>query len=361
MTGKPLSSAGSKGVWIRNLSATDATARPRSRVRPRRGDRAYHWFARLSLSIACLLPMGASAQPAYPSQPVRVMVGASAGGGSDLLARILAERWSQTLGQPVIVENRPGAANTLASAAVARAAPDGYTLLLATNTGQSIAPLLLKLPFDPLKDLQPIGMAMVVPHLLLVGPRQKAASAAELIARIKARPGDYNYASAGIGSTQHVAGEVLSQAAGVKMSHVPYKGSSAAFPDLISGQVQLIVDTTSSALPQVQAGTLRALAITTATRSPLFPDVPTMREIGYPSVDITTWYGIYAPAGTPASILDRLHQELQAALDDPATRARLEAMGGEIPAMTRRQFTDMNHAEAKRYRALLNAAGIRPE
>ncbi|WP_255467997.1 tripartite tricarboxylate transporter substrate binding protein [Achromobacter sp. UMC71] len=319
------------------------------------------WASVLSLCMACLFPGNVLAQDAYPSKPIRLLVGASAGGGSDLLARILAERWSQSVGQPVIVENRPGAANTLAGAAVAKAPADGYTLLLATNTGQSIAPAMIKLPFDPNKDLQPIGMVIEVPQLLIVGPKEKARGMAELISEIKARPQAFNYASSGVGSTQHLAGAVLAIAADLKMSHVPYKGSSAAYPDLISGQVQLMIDTSSSAIAHIRTGKLRALAITTPTRSQQFPDVPTMREAGYPEVDITTWYGLYAPTGTPKPILDSLYRELQKALGDPATRERLRSMGGEIPSLSRQQFVELNRAEADRYGKLVRALGVKAD
>lgn len=320
------------------------------------------WFLSMAgAGVAGLFPLAAAAQQAYPVRPVRLLVGASAGGGSDILARILAEHWTQAMGQPFVVENRPGAANTLAAALAARSPADGHTLLLATNTGQSIAPFLLQLSFDPARDLVPIGMVMRVPQVLLVGPGEKARSVAELVAAIRARPGGYHYASAGIGSTQHLAGVMLNLAAGIHMVHVPYKGSSAALPDLISGQVQLIVDTTSSAIAHVRTGKLRALAITTAARSPQLPEVPTMREASYPTVDITTWYGLYAPAGTAEPLLDRLHAALQHTLADPAIRARLQALGAQTPAMSRQQFADMNRDEAERYGRLLREAGIRIE
>ena len=322
--------------------------------------KALRW-ASCQLAAACLAPTLAMAQERYPSRPVRILVGASAGGGTDILARMLADHWTQSTKQPFVVENRPGAANTLAASLVAKSQPDGHALLLATNTGQAIAPLLLNLPFDPIRDLEAIGLVMVVPHLLLVGPGQPARDAAQLIAAIKARPTGYNYASSGIGSTQHLAGEVLGLAMGAAMSHVPYKGSSAAYPDLISGQVQLMIDTTSSAIAHVQSGRLRALATTAAQRLPQLPDVPTMAEIGYPSVDITTWYGLYAPAATPAAVLDFLHEELHRALADPVILQRLQAMGGAVSGMPRQAFADMNRSEAERYRRLVQATGIKAQ
>lgn len=264
----------------------------------------------------------------YPSaKPVRIMVGASAGGGTDILARLLADKFGQSMQQSFVVENRPGAANTLAADATAKAPKDGYTLLVATNTGQAIAPHLLKLAYDPMKDLQPIGMVVVVPHLLLVGPNEAARDIRALVAAMKSKPAGYSYASSGIGSTQHIAGEALNMAAGTKALHIPYKGSSAAHTDLISGQVQIMLDTTSSSMALVKAGKLRSLAITTANRSPELPDVPTMREIGFPAVEISTWYGLYTTAGTPKVVVDKLSAELKKTLQLPDVQQRLKALG----------------------------------
>jgi hypothetical protein len=200
----------------------------------------------IASSLAILLVGATASAQDYPSaKPVKILVGATAGGGTDILARMLADKFGQSMKQSFVVENKPGAANTLAADAAAKAPKDGYTLLVATNTGQAIAPHLLKLAYDPLKDLQPIGMVVVVPHLLLVGPTEKARDSKELVAAMKSNPAAYSYASAGIGSTQHIAGEALNMTAGTKAVHIPYKGSSAAHTDLIGGQVQIMLDTTS--------------------------------------------------------------------------------------------------------------------
>ena len=298
----------------------------------------------------------------YPSaKPVRIMVGASAGGGTDILARLLADKFGQSMKQSFVVENRPGAANTLAADATAKAPRDGYTLLVATNTGQAIAPHLLKLAYDPMKDLQPIGMVVVVPHLLLVGPNEAARDIRALVAAMKSKPAGYSYASSGIGSTQHIAGEALNMSAGTKALHIPYKGSSAAHTDLISGQVQIMLDTTSSSMALVKAGKLRPLAITTANRSPELPDVPTMREIGFPAVEISTWYGLYTTAGTPKVVVDKLSAELKKTLQLPDVQQRLKALGGSSIDMTTQQFNEFNINEFNRFGKIVKEANIKAE
>ena len=298
----------------------------------------------------------------YPSaKPVRIMVGASAGGGTDILARLLADKFGQSMKQSFVVENRPGAANTFAADATAKAPIEGYTLLVATNTGQAIAPHLLKLAYDPMKDLQPIGMVVVVPHLLLVGPNEAAKDIRALVAAMKSKPAGYSYASSGIGSTQHIAGEALNMAAGTKALHIPYKGSSAAHTDLISGQVQIMLDTTSSSMALVKAGKLRPLAITTANRSPELPDVPTMREIGFPAVEISTWYGLYTTAGTPKVVVDKLSAELKKTLQLPDVQQRLKALGGSSIDMTTQQFNEFNINEFNRFGKIVKEANIKAE
>ena len=319
---------------------------------------------RLTLALLLAATLGApavQAQAAYPTKPVRILVGATAGGGTDILARLLAEKFGESMKQTFIVENKPGAANTLAAAEAAKASPDGHTLLLATNTGQAIAPHMLRLSFDPLKDLQPIGLVVTVPQVLLVGDKEKARNVAELVAAMKARPDAYNYASSGVGSTQHIAGEALNIAAGTQARHVPYKGSSAAHIDVIGGQVQFMIDTTSSSMAQIKAGKLRALAVTTATRSPQLPEVPTMAEAGHPSVGITTWYGLYATGGTPRAVADKLAAELQRVLKLPDVQERLRALGGDASALSIEQFAEMNRSEHERYGKLVRAAGIKAE
>ena len=238
---------------------------------------------RTLLAAACValaLAAGpASAQADYPQKPVRILVGANAGGGTDVIARMLAEKFAESLKQPFVVENRPGASNTIAADLTAKAPADGYTLLVATNTGQAIAPHLLKLSYDPLKQLQPVGLVVVVPNVLVVGDKVPAKDVKELVAMAKAKPGELRYASSGVGSTQHIAGEAFDQAAGVKMIHVPYKGSSQAHVDILGGNVEVMFDTTSSAMPHIKSGRFKPLAVTSPQRSPELPNVPTIAEV----------------------------------------------------------------------------------
>lgn len=310
--------------------------------------------------LAMAWPLAAQAQ-AWPDKPLRIMVGASAGGGTDILARLLAEKMGPALKQTIVVENRPGASNTIAAEMAARAAPDGTTLLLATNTGQAVAPHLLKLKFDPLKDLQPLGLVAVVPNVLVVNAASPYKNVKELLAAMQAKPGDIKYASSGIGSTQHIVGEAFNLSTRTKAVHVPYKGSAQAHMDIIGGQVEMMFDTTSSAMGQIKAGKFRPLAITTAQRSAELPDVPTLAEQGVNGADIQTWYALYVTAGTPRPVVERLAAELTAALKLPDVQARIKGLGGELQLMSPDQFADMNRSEFERYGRLIREAGIKGE
>ena len=307
-----------------------------------------------SMSAAAL------AQP-YPVKAVRVMVGASPGGGTDIIARMLADKFADSMKQPFIVENRPGASNTIAADVTAKAAPDGYTLLVATNTAQAIAPHLIKLGFDPLKDVQPVGLIVVVPNVLVVGPAVPARSLQELLALIKSKPGEFRYATAGVGSTQHIAAEAFARASGTRLVHVPYKGSSQAHVDLLGGQVEMMFDTSSSAMGQIKAGRLRPLAVTTPQRSAELPSVPTLAEAGVQGAEMSTWYGLFTTGGTPRPIVERLHAELQNALKQPDVQGRLTGLGGEPGALSVQQFAEMNRADFERFGRLIREAGIKSD
>lgn len=297
----------------------------------------------------------------WPDKPLRIMVGASAGGGTDILARLLADKMGPALRQSIVVENRPGASNTIAAELAAKAAPDGTTLLLATNTGQAVAPHLLKLKFDPLKDLQPVGLVAVVPNVLVVAASSPYRSVKDLLAAMQANPGGIKYASSGIGSTQHIVAEAFNLATRTKALHVPYKGSSQAHLDIIGGQVEMMFDTTSSAMGQIRGGKFRPLAVTTAQRSAELPEVPTLAEQGVGGTDIQTWYALYVTAGSPRAAVERLVAELAAALKLPDVQARIKGLGGETPAMSPEQFAEMNRAEFERYGRLVRDAGIKAE
>ncbi|HQU50448.1 MAG TPA: tripartite tricarboxylate transporter substrate binding protein [Casimicrobiaceae bacterium] len=301
------------------------------------------------------------AQDAWPSRPVRIMVGANAGGGTDIIARMLGEKFAASLKQPFVVENRPGASNTIAADLTAKAPADGYTLLVATNTGQAIAPHMLKLAYDPLKDLAPVGLIVVVPNVLVVGEKVPAKDVKDLVALAKAKPGEIRFASSGVGSTQHIAGEAFDLAAGIKTVHVPYKGSSQANVDILGGNVEMMFDTTSSAMSQIKAGQCRPLAVTAPQRSAERPNVPTIAEAGYPSAEMTTWYGLFVTGGTPKPVVDRLAAELKRALAMPDVQARLKGLGGEPGNLTVDEFAAMNRAEFERFGKLIKAANIKTE
>ena len=312
-------------------------------------------------TVAALLAAAPAAAQTYPVKPVRIMVGASPGGGTDIIARMLAEKFGEAFRQSFVVENRPGASNTIAADLTAKAPPDGYTLLAATNTGQAIAPHLLKLGYDPLKGLQPLGLIVTVPNVLVVSDSVPAKDVKQLVALMKANPTGFQFASSGIGSTQHIAGEAFTMLTGTKAVHVPYKGSSQAHADLITGRVQIMLDTTSSAMPQIKAGKLRPLAVTSARRSAELPDVPTLAEAGYPGFEMSTWYGLFVTGGTPRPIVDRLAAELERVLKLPDVQAKLRGLGGEPGAITVEQFAEMNRAEFERMGKLIRDAGIKAE
>jgi len=316
-------------------------------------------LGRLAAGLGLAAAATLAAAQAWPTKPVRIMVGASPGGGTDIIARMLAEKYQAIFGQPFLVENRPGASNTIAADLTAKAPPDGQTILVATNTAQSIAPHLLKLGYDPLKDLVPVALLVTVPNVLVVNTDVPAKNVKELVALIRANPDKYSYGSSGTGSTQHLAGEAFAHELGLKMTHVPYKGSSQALTDLIGGQIQMIFDTTSSAMSHIKGGKVRALAVMSPKRSRELPDVPTLAEAGIPNVEMTTWYGLFATAGTPKGTLDRLAGETAKVLRMPDVQKRLEGLGGEPGDLSPAQLAAMNKAEFERFGKLIRDANIK--
>lgn len=322
----------------------------------------FAWMRPFALAFTAATVMVAPpshAQTAFPTKPIRINVGASAGGGTDIIARLFAEKMGGPLGQPVVVDNKPGAANTIAADLTAKSAPDGYTLLMATNSAQVIAPHLLKLNFDPLKQLTPVGMVVTVPHVLLVSSENPARNFKDLLAVIKAKPDGLRYASSGMGSTQHVAGELFMASTDSKMTHIPYKGSSQAHQDILAGQVEVMLDTTSSAINLIRSGKFRALAVTTPRRATELPDVPTLAELGVKGAEMSTWYAMYAPAETPPAVLARLSLEFNKALRLPEVQARLMGLGGEPSTLTREQFMQLQIAEDQRFAALIKERNIK--
>jgi tripartite-type tricarboxylate transporter receptor subunit TctC len=331
------------------------------------GDRFMKFPIRLRRALGLALialplatPLIAPAQ-SYPDKPLRIMVGASPGGGTDILARMLADKFATDFKQTVVVENRPGASNTIAAQVTAQAAADGTTLLLATNTAQSIAPHLLKLKYDPIKDLQPVGLVAVMPNVLVVPASAPYRNVRELVAAMTEKPGSFQYASSGIGSTQHVGGEAFNLSTGTKSIHIPYKGSSQAHVDIIGGQVSMMFDSTSSAMGQIKAGKFRPLAVTAEKRSAELPDVPTLAEQGVKGADVQTWYGLYTTGGTPRAAVERLSAELARVLKMPDVQARIAGLGGEISFLSVEQFADMNRSEYERYGKLVRDAHIKAD
>ncbi len=318
-----------------------------------------HRAIRLAAACALAALAAAAAAQTYPTKPVRIMVGANAGGGTDIIARMLAEKYQAAMGQPFVVENKPGASNTIAADLTAKAAPDGHTLLVATNTGAAIAPHLIKLPYEPNKDLIPVALIVVVPNVLVVGPNVPANNVRDLIVLMKAKPDGFSYGSSGVGSTQHLAGEAFNLAAGTKAIHVPYKGSAQALADLVGGQIQLDFDTTSSAMAFIKGGKVKALAVMSPKRTPELPDVPTLAEAGLPGVEMTTWYGLFVTAGTPKAVVDRLFAETTKAIAMPDVQKRLTGLGGEPGAATQEQFAAMVRADYDRFGKLIKDANVK--
>ena len=318
-----------------------------------------HTFTTSLLMSLLLVVLPTQAQSPYPTKAVKLMVGAGPGGGTDIIARMLAEKFADGIKGTWVVENKPGASNTIAADITAKAVPDGHTLLVATNTGQAIAPHLMKLGFDPMKDLIPIGLIVTVPNVLVVGAQVPVNNVADLVKAMKAKPGDFKYGSSGVGSTQHIAGEAFDVAAGTKSEHISYKGSSQAHLDIIGGSIQMMFDTTSSAMAQIKSGKFRPLAVTTPMRSPQLPDVPTLAETGIRGADMSTWYGLYVTAGTPQEVVTKLQQELARILKLPEVEARLKGLGGEPGAISPAQFGELNRQEYERFGKLIRETGIK--
>jgi tripartite-type tricarboxylate transporter receptor subunit TctC len=302
-----------------------------------------------------------SSAAAWPSKPVKIMVGASPGGGTDIIARMLGEKYQAAFGQPFIIENRPGAGNTIAAEVTARAPADGYTILIATNSAQAIAPHMMKLAFDPIRDIAAVALIVVVPNIVAVAPTVNATSIRDLVAEINAKPGGFSCGSSGIGSTQHLACAAFALATGTTIVHIPYKGSAPALVDLVAGQIQLDFDTTSSAMNFVKSGKVRALAVMTPRRAAELPDVPTLAESGVPGVEMSTWYGLFVTAGTPRDVQARLYAETMKILAMPDVRKKLEGLGGEPGALTSEQFSAMNKSDFDRFGKLVKDASIKME
>jgi tripartite-type tricarboxylate transporter receptor subunit TctC len=303
---------------------------------------------------------GAFAQD-YPTRPVTMVVPFSAGGTTDIFARLLAEKLTKSLGQPVIVENKAGAGGNTGSDNVARATPDGYTLLMGTIGTHAInSSLYTKMPFDPQKDFVPVAFAAGVPNVLEVNPQKvKAKTVQEFIAEAKAAKPPLTMASSGNGTSIHLSGELFKQMTGVDMTHVPYRGSGPAVNDLVGGQVDVMFDNLPSSIGQIRAGTLRPIAVTSLTRSPALPDVPTIAESGVPGFDASSWFAIFAPAKTPKAIVDKINKAVNEALEEPAVKQRYAEVGAEIRIMTPDQLGAFQKAEQEKWAKVVQVSGAK--
>jgi tripartite-type tricarboxylate transporter receptor subunit TctC len=315
---------------------------------------------RAFLAVLLVGSAGIATAQSWPTKPIKWIVPFAAGGTTDILARTVAEKLSVSLGQPVIIENRPGAGGGLGAEVTAKSPPDGYTIMGGTISTHAInASLYNNLPYDPVKDFTAITLIARVPNMLVVNPDIPARSVAELITLMKANPGKYTFASSGNGTSQHLSGELFKSMAGVDMQHVPYKGSPPALQDVMGGQVSMTFDNITTALPLARSGKLRALAVTTAKRSSVAPDVPTLAESGLPGYEIGSWQGVFAPAGVPPAIVKRLNTEIVKILNMPDVNEKLAALGAEVVANSSEDFTTLVKAEVVKWSDVVKKSGAK--
>ena len=311
----------------------------------------------IAAALAALFTSFAGAQ--YPQKTIRVVVGFPPGGGTDVVARIIGAKLGELWGQTVVVDNRAGATGTIGADIVAKSPPDGYTLIMGHVNSHGIAPnLFKKLPYDAQRDFAMVAYVGYVPNVLVVHPTIPAKSVKELVAIAKARPGQLNYASSGIGSTQHLAGEMFKLSTGVNIVHIPYKGSGPAVVDLLAGHVVMNFDTMPPVLSHIRAGKMRALALTTPKRSPTLPDVPTMMESGLTGFSMTNWYGVMAPGKTPREIVTKLNAEINKIVMIPDQKSKLEEVGTQLDPMSPEQFAKFLESEIAKYAKLIKAANV---
>ena len=311
-------------------------------------------------AVALALFFAASlAHAQFPNHAVHVVVPFPAGGPTDVLTRALGQKLSERWSQPVVVDNKPGAGGAIGSDFVAKSAPDGYTLLMATTSTHSIGPSLQKMPYDPVKDFAPVSQVSNATNVLVVSPKLGVSSVRELVALAKAKPGALNFASSGIGTIPHLTGELFKHLAGVDIVHVPYKGTGLSIPDLANGQVALLFDSIVTAQTHVKIGTVKALAISSPRRSPLMPELPTMIEAGVAGFESETWFGLLAPAATPPDIVARVSADTAAALADAGLRARFAAAGAETVGGTPAQLAERIKADTAKWAEVIKAANVK--
>ncbi|MFO1324003.1 MAG: tripartite tricarboxylate transporter substrate binding protein [Burkholderiales bacterium] len=312
-------------------------------------------------ALAAALAVGGetAAAQAYPSKPIRMVIAFPPGGTSDFVGRVVAAKMSEFLGQPIVVENKPGAAGLIGTQAVQQAAPDGYTILLAPSDFTLIAGLQAKPPYDPVKDFAAIGLLINYPHVLVAFPGLPANNAKELVALAKARPGQINFASGGNGASNHISGEAFRYAAGIDITHVPYKGNGPAITDLLADRVQLLFTSMGPVEGHLKSGKLKAIAVTGPARLAALPDVPTVSENAIPGYEFTTWYGLAAPAGTPRPILDRLNADLRKTMASAEVRDKLASIGGDLTVTSPDEFSAMIKNEIGRWQKLVKDTGLK--
>ena len=315
----------------------------------------------LLCAVVIPLPLINTSAAIWPAKPLRLVTGSAPGGGSDFVARTLAEKLTERLGQQVLVDNRPGAGGAIGADVVAKANPDGYTLLVNTGSGIAVNPALQKLPYDAIRDFAPVLQVSRAPFVLAVHPGLAAKSVSELIALARANPRRYSYASSGIGAMSHLAMELFRSLAGVQVVHVPYRGSAPAVFDLIAGQVQLAMNNIVPTLPHVRNGRVRALGVSGPVRSHVLPEAPTMAESGLPGYEAMQWYGVLLPARVPKNIVVQLHAEISAVLKIPLVRTRLTEEGGDVVGGTPEQFAAYIAQESEKWAKVVRAAGVKPE
>jgi tripartite-type tricarboxylate transporter receptor subunit TctC len=317
-------------------------------------------IAAVLLAIALPILHGTVAAQTWPTKPIKWIVPFAPGGTTDILARTIGEKLATALGQPVVIENRPGAGGGVGAEFTAKAPPDGYTIMGGTISTHAInASLYKSLPYDPVKDFAPITLIARVPNMLVVNPDIPAKNVAELIALLKSSPGKYTFASSGNGTSQHLSGELFKSMAGVDMQHIPYKGSPPALQDVVGGQVTMTFDNITTAWPLAKGGKLRALAVTTAMRSPIAPDVPTLAEAGLAGYEIGSWQGLFAPAGTPPEIVRRLNVEMVKIINMPDVRDKLIGLGAEPVANTPEEFSALVKTEVVKWAGVVKQSGAR--
>jgi tripartite-type tricarboxylate transporter receptor subunit TctC len=315
-----------------------------------------------SLCVAALLQAGAASAQAWPAKPIRLMVPFPPGGSTDIVARIVAQKLGERLGQPLVIENRGGAGGTIGTALIAKSAPDGYNLAIASTSTHVVAPgVYAKLEYDPIKDFAPVGLMAISPYLLVVNPSVPAKSVKDLVALARSQPGKLTYASAGVGSTTQLAMEMLKAASGTYVLHIPYNGNGPAGTAVVAGQVDILFGSLPALLSFAKSGRVRALAVGTPKRSPALPEVPTVAESGYAGFDASLWLAIVAPAGTPQPIVERLNKELNALVAAADTREAFDKAGTEPLTGTPADLAAMIRDGVPKYAKIIKAAGVKPE